>query len=93
MSQITPFRIALFYQVQLPLPFVFLQPRFAIDGRVYVFENLIIDQGVNAILLGEPPHHSFFVFPNTPREAVGDADIERAVARAGEDIDVIASAR
>lgn len=85
--QVAPFRVVRLDQRQLPSPSPLLDGLLPLErgshGRVY----LVPYQRMHAVALGEPSDEVLLVLPDAPSEVRGDADVERAVAPAGKDVD------
>ena len=85
--QVTPRRIDAFDELQLPLAVPALDGFFARDrgrhGRVLLEPH----QPMHAVVLRVAGYLIVLVLPNASGQVAGDADVERAVAMAGEDVD------
>src|SRR5665213_910718 len=89
--QITPIRIVLLYQSNLPRPRPFLQPFLTVDRRFNVLKAFEINQTIHVIILGEAFGRTGFMFVHAPNEVVRHADVKRATNAASKDVDVEAA--
>ena len=85
--EIVPSGIVPLDQVDLPPPVPFLESLLAMNGVLDVLEPFRMDEAVNAVSFGEPGGDAFTVLEDAARQVGGDADVKRAVRRAGEDVD------
>jgi hypothetical protein len=76
-------------QADLPGAVPGLQTLLAPYGFVDVAVRLVPDEQFQAVAFGEAVGDALLVFPDASAEAVGDADIEHAVAAARHDVDVV----
>ena len=87
--KIVPPGIVFLDQANLPHSVPALQLFLSRDGIADISECLEINQQNHAMLLRESWNAAFLVFRNAADKIIGHADIECAVAGAGEDIDEI----
>ena len=59
---------------------------FTLDSKPNFFMSFGIDETFKLIPFGETIHHSFPVFPGTPRKVRRDTDVERSVAFVRDDV-------
>lgn len=85
--QIVPVRVIAPDQVDLPLPVPALELFLSRDGRNHIAEHFISDEAMDGISTGEAFDCVIPVLPQPRDQIAGDADIERPVRLAGEDID------
>ena len=85
--QIDPVRIALFDQVDLPLPVPALQLLFAGDGVLHVVEHFEADQPVDMVSGCKPRQRPIAMLPKPRRKVGRHADIQRSVLPTGQDVD------
>ncbi len=84
--QVSPCRIILFDQFDLPRPIPFLDGFFLLDGVFHGFMNLVPNQSLNAVTLRESFRRIILVSPDTLNEIRRDADIQSAVGFARKDV-------
>jgi hypothetical protein len=84
--QVVPVRIDGLDQFQLPPALPFFQARLAVNGESDVVKLFIIHQHFHGILPRESGDQALAMLPNPPGEIVRDANIERSVPLAGEDL-------
>jgi len=63
------------------------QPFLPQDGIGHGCVHFVIDQRMDGVCFGEAVDRVGFMLPNAPHKIAGHADIERALAFAGQDID------
>jgi len=85
--EVVPLRVLGLDKLNFPGSPPFLQPLLAGDCILSRLENFVVDEHLYAVLLGEALDCANPMFVNAARKVRGNADIERAVATAGEDID------
>jgi hypothetical protein len=85
--EIIPIGIIPLDQVDLPAPVPFLEPLLAMNSVLNVLEPFGVDEAVNAVSFSELRADAFTVLEDAARQVGGDADVKRAVRRAGEDVD------
>jgi hypothetical protein len=79
-------RIRAFDQLQLPFASPGLELLFARDREADVVKALDIDEPVNSVFLGEPRAVTFPVLKAAACNIVRDAEIERPIPFAGENL-------
>jgi len=89
--QVSPFGIHLFDQFKLPCAPPALDAFFVGDGIFYLSVVAIPDQLMDLVFFGEAGDATLAVFEYPSRQIIGDAHIERAIALAGQHIDMIAA--
>src|SRR5262249_21812594 len=85
--EITPVRIHRENEIDLPLARPVLDVLFPLDcsgGRVVA---LIVNQHLNSVAVGEAWDQAFPVLKGRTHQIIGDADVQRAAATIGEDVD------
>ena len=87
--KVAPLRIGLFDQLKLPLAPPSLEALFLQDRLIDAVIGFEIDEPLDAIALGEAARGAFAMLLNAAHEGVGDAMIERSVAPACKNIDVV----
>src|SRR5690606_28187 len=85
--EITPRRIGFIDQLHSPGPPPLLDALFARYRRLHRDMHLVPDQAGHAIATGEGLHHVSAVLPYPAPRVARDADIEGAVAIAGQNVD------
>ncbi len=85
--KVVPIGVLALDQVDLPLPMPALELLLASDGGRHVAKYFVSDQRVDAVALCEALDLAVSMLPQPSNEVRGYADVECAVARAGEDID------
>src|SRR6185437_369939 len=84
--EIVPAGVFLFDQFEFPIAVPAFEAFLAGDGFVDVAVGFEPDETVDTIFLGEAFDQVVLVFPRATQDIVGDADVERSVAFAGEDV-------
>ena len=87
LRQIAPIRVRRLDQLDLPFPLPILDLFFARDRGVHRPGEFEPDERFDAIAFGEAVEGAVAVLANALDQVRGDAGVERAVARAGGDID------
>jgi len=87
--KVIPSWVGFFDQRDLPFTPPPLELFFVGDGLFHRVGLIEPDQSRHVVLRGEPFNEFFTVFMDAPHQVVGDADIHRAVALAGEDVDKV----
>jgi hypothetical protein len=85
--KITPLRISLFNQADLPFAVPFLQPFLSADRLVHIIEQLEVDEAVDVVAFGEALDHLVLVLPDSPRQVAGYANVYDSPGLAREDVD------
>src|ERR1700720_4754652 len=88
-DKILPLDVLALDQIDLPVPFVFLQPRFAIDREVDITELLELDEPCHTILLREFRRDTLPVLKDAAHQVIGYTDVQCPIAAPGEDVDEI----
>ena len=86
-SQIRPMRVVLVNEVDLPRPVPALQLLFPQDRRFHFAEQFEMNKRVDGVARSEARHSIVAMLPKPRDEVGGDADIDRAVGLAREDVD------
>ena len=81
--QIMPVRIHQLDHLYLPRPLPVLDGLFPLNGRLHGGVQLIPNQGVHAVFIGETFDNVIFVLPNALQEIRGHACIQGSIAFAG----------
>jgi hypothetical protein len=84
--EIPPFRIVALDQIKLPDSAPLLELLFPKYGVRHCLVEFRVNQLMDAILRGETLDGTRLVFPDSADDIVGHADVERAVAFAGENV-------
>jgi hypothetical protein len=87
--EIIPSRIFCHDQIDLGLARPLLDPLLAMDRGGDHPERLELHQGFDALVFGEAIDQALTMFMHAFEQIVGDADIQRAVWPAGEDVDEV----
>src|SRR5215467_9691402 len=87
--KVTPFRIELLDERNLPRPAPTLQRALSSPGLENGAILFHVDQLVDAVTFSEARDETTFVLGHAPGEVVGHADVERAVAPVGKNVDEI----
>src|SRR5262245_30104915 len=85
--EVAPVGIGLLDQTNLPGAMPFLDLLLANDGGLRSLVRLVPDQALHTVFLGEALEPLVPMLPHATIGVAGDADIERAVFPAGEDVD------
>lgn len=85
--QIVPIAVLVIHQIDLPLPMPAFELFFAPNRAFHVAKHLEVDQPVNPVSRGKAGYGASTMLPQPLEQTGGDADVERAVGRAGEDVD------
>jgi len=91
--KVIPSRIGFFDQFNLPFTPPALEPFFVGDGFFDALGLIEPDQPCHVVLRGEPFNEFFAVLIDAPHQVIGHANIKRAVALAGEDVDKVGHAQ
>src|ERR1051325_7835511 len=91
--KVSPCRVHLFDDLELPGAIPFLQLAFADQSLLSRFMLLIPDQCLDVIALREPGKHPTPMHPNTLDQVVGRPNVERAISLTGKDIHVESHSR
>src|ERR1051325_243254 len=91
--KVSPCRVHLFDDLELPGAIPFLQLAFADQSLLPRFMLLIPDQCLDVIALREPGKHPIPMHPNTLDQVVGRPNVERAISLTGKDIHVESHSR
>jgi hypothetical protein len=86
-GQIGPTRVGFFDQLDFPGTTPTFQRMFSRAGFKNGIERLEIDQQVDTVFPCEAGNELGLMLSHAPRQIIGDADIERSVSLAGEDVD------
>jgi hypothetical protein len=86
--QVLPFRIEAVNKPDLPGSRPMLHVLFFLDGIADIIEDLIVDEQLEAVPLGESVDQSLAMFEATFWKIGGNADIENAVAPIAHDVNV-----
>jgi hypothetical protein len=78
--EITPVRILLFYQSELPGSIPFLKLLLTKDRVIHVVVEFEIHQSVDAVFLSESLCHIVSVLPDPGGKIAGDGDVQRSIA-------------
>ena len=87
LPQIAPARISFLDQRNFPGTIPLFELFLSGNSRQHVLVLLEIDQHVDLVLFGESRDQLIFVFPDSLDQVAGHADVEGAIALAGEDVD------
>ena len=87
--EVLPGWVLLFDEVEFPAAVPFFDLFFAADGVVDVVVGFEVDEGVDAVFVGEAGDQAGFVFFDSSAEVVGEADVEGSISSAGEDVDEV----
>ena len=87
--QVAPSRIRPGNEIQLPLPFPFLQSLLSDDCLIGRAGDLIVDEDAGAVFLRESLYYAVLVLPNATAKVVRHANIQRSAPLASKYIDVI----
>lgn len=90
LPQVERLRIFRFYKLKLAFAPPPLNSLFAKDGFVDLLMRLEIHERLHAVPLRKTLNQALAMFLNTTKKIVGDANVKRAVALAGENVDIIA---
>ena len=85
--KVDPLRVFAFDQIDLPLPMPSLELLFACDGGQHVLEKFIPSQQMDAILRSEALNLACAMLIETRKQIGSDANVQRPVGFAGEDVD------
>ena len=85
--QVSPCRVTLLNQLDLPCSIPFLDRLFSQDGAFHGFVNLVPNQPVNTITFRESFHQTILVLPEPLNKIRCDTDIQSAVGSARKDVD------
>ena len=85
--KVAPFGVLAIDQIDLPRSVPALELLLPLNGVDHVSEHLEMDQPVDRVFRGEAGQSIVAVLPHAAEQVRRDADIERAVVLAGEDID------
>ncbi len=85
--KVMPVHILALDEVDLPSPMPALQLLLARDGGGHVGEHLKADEGVDVVAACEAGTGPFAMLPEPCGEVAGNANVERAMGFAGEDVD------
>src|SRR4051812_6580003 len=86
--KIVPIRVVALDQLDLPRPVPVLHPPLAHGSIADVMIGFDIDEALYAIAPREPADEAVAMFVNAFRQIGGAADVDGAVAPAGEDVDM-----
>jgi hypothetical protein len=75
--KIAPIGISLLDEFHLPPALPFLQPGFAMDCECDIAELLKVDEAFHRVFLGESRKQALAVFPDSTKEIIGYADVQR----------------
>src|ERR1700694_2225876 len=90
MGQVAPIEIIFFDQANLPIAVPILQLFLACDGFLRRCERLDVDQAMHTVFLDEFRTTTPLPMLLKPcSQVIGDTDVERSVAAACENVDVI----
>src|SRR5690349_4152836 len=87
--QVSPVGVRPFYQLEFPDPIPTLDVFLAFNRQVNVVMDFVPNENVDAVALGESRYEAVSVLERASNKIVGDAGVERAVATAGENVDVV----
>ena len=85
--QVSPCRVTLLNQLDLPCSIPFLDRLFSQDGAFHGFMNLVPNQPVNTVTFRESFHQTILVLPEPLNEIRCDTDVQSTVGFARKDVD------
>src|SRR5579863_3129409 len=87
--QITTLDVFLLNEIDFPFAPILFESSFSMNRFADILEHFVVHEHLHTVFFRETGDKALSVFPDTPSEAVCDADIERAISLARENINEI----